>query len=88
MNATRVVAYYIVLKFVPRPKTRGKRLLYMGHFDIPRSQSIQMIAKLLFHLAPISLKIEIFEKIHTKSVEILCTKNHFALMFSHFIFRT
>jgi hypothetical protein len=31
-------------------------------------------SKLLFHLASISLKIKIFEKIHTKSFEILCKK--------------
>ena len=31
------------LEIVPRPKTCGKSLLYIGHFDIPWSQSIQMI---------------------------------------------
>jgi hypothetical protein len=30
---------------------------------------------LLFHLASISLKIKIFEKMHTKSYEILCKKS-------------
>jgi hypothetical protein len=30
---------------------------------------------MLFHLASISLKIEIFEKIDTKSFEILCTQS-------------
>jgi hypothetical protein len=39
----------------------------LEHFDIPWSQSIQM--------ASISLKIEIFGRIHTKTFEILCEKS-------------
>ena len=53
----------------------GNISLYIGHFDIPWSQSIQMLSKLLFHLASISLKIEIFEKMNTKYSEILCKKS-------------
>ena len=56
-------------------------LIFHGH------SQYKSFSKLLFDLASISLKMEVFEKIHTKSVEILCKNIRFTLMFSHFIFR-
>jgi hypothetical protein len=48
MNATKVFAYYIGQKWVPRTKTGGKSLLYIGHFDIQRPFSTYIIFEICF----------------------------------------
>ena len=48
MNATKVVAYYIGWKWVPRTKTGAKSFLYIGHFDIQRPNSTYIIFEIVF----------------------------------------
>ena len=48
MNATKVKAYCIGQNFVLRPKTCGKSVLFIGHFDIQRPYSTQITFEMGF----------------------------------------
>ena len=60
----------ILLKWVVKFHFIQDILIFHGH------NQYKLFSELLFHLASISLKLKIFEKIHTNSFEILC-KNPF-----------
>ena len=66
MNATKVFADCIGLIFVPRPKTCGKSLLYIRHFDIQRPKSKQVIFEICFSSNVKSIITEVKEKLCTK----------------------
>ena len=65
MNDTKVFAHCIGQKFVPRPITFGKILLY-----------IQIIFRFSCSITVISIIIEIYENMHTKYSKTVC-KNSF-----------
>jgi hypothetical protein len=58
-----------------RASTFFKISLILGHFRITNDMNHKTILNLLSEHWSISLKIEIFEKIHTKYFEIVCKKS-------------